>query len=69
VLNTPNLPAVVDGMRQVCAMASVLLGNVSVANGPTSTMAPAPTSAATRLNSMSGVTPLSIGVVILVFVF
>ncbi|KAF9529151.1 hypothetical protein CPB83DRAFT_853323 [Crepidotus variabilis] len=29
ILNTPNLPAVVDGMRKICALESTLLGNVS----------------------------------------
>ncbi|KAF5350701.1 hypothetical protein D9756_008751 [Leucocoprinus leucothites] len=44
VLNTPNLPAVVDGMRQVCALESTLLGNVSNVNGETTpSHAPAPT--------------------------
>ncbi|KAF8154207.1 hypothetical protein B0H34DRAFT_720852 [Crassisporium funariophilum] len=44
VLNTPNLPSIVDGMRKICALASTLLGNVSGVNGyitPTS-QAPVP---------------------------
>lgn len=39
VLNTKNLPAVVDGMRKICAIQSTLLGNVS----STSSVAPSPT--------------------------
>lgn len=42
VLNTPNLPAVVDGMRKVCAIESALLGNVSAVNGETTPGASAP---------------------------
>ncbi|EPQ55926.1 hypothetical protein GLOTRDRAFT_76143 [Gloeophyllum trabeum ATCC 11539] len=46
VLNTPDLPAVVSGMRNVCALESTLLGNVSNVDGETtpSSSAPAPTS-------------------------
>ncbi|KDQ55964.1 hypothetical protein JAAARDRAFT_36754 [Jaapia argillacea MUCL 33604] len=49
ILSTPNLPAVVSGMRQVCALESTLLGGVATADGevtPTSTGA-APTSTST----------------------
>jgi hypothetical protein len=42
VLNSPNLPAVVDGMRKVCGVASTLMGNVSAVDGE-STPAPVPT--------------------------
>ncbi|TFK48201.1 hypothetical protein OE88DRAFT_556213 [Heliocybe sulcata] len=48
VLNTPDLPSVVSGMRNVCALASTLLGNVSGVDGettPTSSSA-APTATA-----------------------
>lgn len=52
VLNTPNLPAVVDGMRKICALESTLLGNVSESNGevtPAGTTPPAtPTSGVTQ---------------------
>ena len=44
-LSTPDLPAVVDGMRKICGIASSLLGNVSAVDGevtPT-TAAPTPT--------------------------
>jgi len=57
VLNTPNLPAVVDGMRKVCAIASTLLGNVSVSNGD-ATPAPSP---AVKTNTAS---PLPIGALV-----
>ncbi|EKM78428.1 hypothetical protein AGABI1DRAFT_114712 [Agaricus bisporus var. burnettii JB137-S8] len=33
ILNTPDLPGVVEGMRNVCAVASSLLRNVSATNG------------------------------------
>ncbi|KAH9967772.1 hypothetical protein BGW80DRAFT_1340248 [Lactifluus volemus] len=35
VLNTPNLPSLVNSIRQVCAVASTLLGNVSNTDGET----------------------------------
>ncbi|KAF9458696.1 hypothetical protein BDZ94DRAFT_1200700 [Collybia nuda] len=47
VLNTPDLPAVVDGMRNICAIQSTLLGNVSESNGDVTPAAPMPTSRAT----------------------
>jgi len=46
-----DLPAIVDGMRKICAIASTLLGGAVTANGevtPTTSIAvPTPTSAAT----------------------
>ncbi|KII90081.1 hypothetical protein PLICRDRAFT_108554 [Plicaturopsis crispa FD-325 SS-3] len=42
VLQTPNLPAVVDGMRKICSIESSLLGGAATADGeatPTSTTA------------------------------
>ncbi|ETW84868.1 hypothetical protein HETIRDRAFT_247730, partial [Heterobasidion irregulare TC 32-1] len=36
VLDTPDLPSVVSGMRQVCSLASALLGNVSETDGEVS---------------------------------
>ena len=47
VLNTDDLPSVVSGMRQICALQSSLLGDVRSANGElsaTETAAPAATS-------------------------
>ncbi|KAL0952622.1 hypothetical protein HGRIS_006872 [Hohenbuehelia grisea] len=41
VLETPDLPAVVEGMRKVCGVASSILGNVSASNGEV-TPAPEP---------------------------
>ena len=41
LLNTTDAPAVVDGMRKVCALAGTLLGGVATADGevtPTSTI-------------------------------
>lgn len=48
VLDAPDLPSVVSGMRNICALASTLFGNVSgVDNETTSTTAsPAPTTSA-----------------------
>ncbi|KAK7688681.1 hypothetical protein QCA50_008219 [Cerrena zonata] len=47
VLNTPDLPGVVSGMRQICALESTLLGNVSVTdgevNGSSTVATPTPT--------------------------
>lgn len=34
---TTDLPAVVSGIRSICAVASTLFGNASVANNPSST--------------------------------
>lgn len=44
VLDTPDLPAVVNGIRQVCAFSSSILGNASNVDGETtpSTAAPSP---------------------------
>ena len=53
-LNSSDLPAVVDGMRKICALESTLLGGVATADGevtPTSSLA-----AATPTSS-SGVAP------------
>ncbi|TFK92175.1 hypothetical protein K466DRAFT_513991 [Polyporus arcularius HHB13444] len=48
-LNSQDLPAVVDGMRKICALESTLLGGVATADGevtPTSSLpVPTPTSA------------------------
>ncbi|KAF8644035.1 hypothetical protein AX16_008751 [Volvariella volvacea WC 439] len=43
VLETPDLPEVLEGMRRVCAIQSTLFGNVSGANGEV-TPSPTPTS-------------------------
>lgn len=50
LLNTPNAPAVVDGMRKVCALASTLLGGVAYTDGeatPTSSVYLPPSATAT----------------------
>jgi hypothetical protein len=47
VLNTPNLPTIVQDIRNVCGVESAILGNVSATDGyisSTTTNAPAPTS-------------------------
>jgi hypothetical protein len=41
LLNTTDVPAIVEGMRKVCALAGTLLGGVATADGevtPTSTI-------------------------------
>ncbi|KAF9031078.1 hypothetical protein BDZ89DRAFT_1037645 [Hymenopellis radicata] len=53
VLSTNDLPSVVAGMKQICALESTLLGNVASANGeiPTTTSAaPAATSSSAALS-------------------
>ncbi|KAF9054101.1 hypothetical protein BJ165DRAFT_1436047 [Panaeolus papilionaceus] len=51
VLNTPDLPAVVDGMRKICGLGGALLGNVSAANGyPTPSPSPTPSTALSTHN-------------------
>ncbi|TFK36586.1 hypothetical protein BDQ12DRAFT_633855 [Crucibulum laeve] len=47
VLNTPDLPGVVDGMRKICALQSTLLGNVSNSNGETTPGVSAPVTSST----------------------
>jgi len=63
LLNSKDLPSVVEGMRRICAMESVLLGNVSGANGyftstTSSTLVPTassmPISGAVPLNHHDG---------------
>jgi len=50
VINSNNLPGIIDGMRKICALQSTLLGNVSGANGYFTTTAPvpAPTASSSR---------------------
>ncbi|THV03514.1 hypothetical protein K435DRAFT_774907 [Dendrothele bispora CBS 962.96] len=46
VLDSPDLPSIVSGMRQVCALESTLLGGVASANGElpsTAVVSPTPT--------------------------
>ncbi len=45
VLNAPDLPSVVSGMRSICAIASTLLGGAASADGevPTSSSSAVPT--------------------------
>jgi hypothetical protein len=47
VIDSNNLPGVVEGMRKICALESTLLGNVSGVNGyfnsTTTTSVPTPT--------------------------
>ncbi|KAI9455765.1 hypothetical protein BJY52DRAFT_620131 [Lactarius psammicola] len=55
VLDTPDLPSLVNSIRQVCAFASSLLGNVSNSNGETT---PSPAgSAAAPTTTASGAPP------------
>jgi len=60
--NTQDLPSIISGMRQICALESSLLGNVSVTNGevtPTSSSPPpTPTSAASRHGVWGGIVTL-----------
>jgi len=56
LLDTPNAPSVVDGMRKVCALASTLLGGVAYTDGeatPTSSVY-LPPSAKASPNSVAG---------------
>ncbi|KAH9017715.1 hypothetical protein EDB85DRAFT_1874265 [Lactarius pseudohatsudake] len=55
VLDTPDLPSLVNSIRQVCAFASALLGNVSNSNGETTPTAAA--SATTPAATTSGAAP------------
>ncbi|TRM63250.1 hypothetical protein BD626DRAFT_431892 [Schizophyllum amplum] len=53
VLDAPDLPDVVDGMRKICALESTLLGNVSSTNNESIvTAAPSPTSNAAWTSSL-----------------
>ncbi|KAL1720294.1 hypothetical protein EV715DRAFT_250654 [Schizophyllum commune] len=56
VLDAPNLPDVVDGMRKVCALSSALLGNVSVTNNES-----VATSAPSATSNAASATPVGIG--------
>jgi len=65
VLNSPDLPSVVNGLRQVCAVASSIFGNVSDSNGETtpSNLAASPTptpSAGSRIITSQSKIPLSL---------
>ncbi|KAF5366734.1 hypothetical protein D9758_006564 [Tetrapyrgos nigripes] len=53
VLNAPDLNSVVSGMRQVCALASTLLGGVASTDGelPSTTASPTPTPTSTNAAS------------------
>ncbi|TCD67734.1 hypothetical protein EIP91_011976 [Steccherinum ochraceum] len=42
VLNTPDLPSILSGLRSICALESSLIGNVSNTNGETTPSAPTP---------------------------
>lgn len=55
VLDTPNLPNVVDGMRKICALESTLLGNVSETDGETTPTSSS--SAATATGSSNHASP------------
>lgn len=50
VIDSNNLPAILEGMRNICGLESTLLGNVSGANGyfnsTTTTSLPTPTASA-----------------------
>ena len=53
--NTEDLPGVIKGMRQVCALQSTLFGNVSYGNGEaTPSPSPSPTSGALALSAAYG---------------
>ena len=45
VLDTPDLPALVDDIRHICGLESALLGGAASANGelPSTTSSPTPT--------------------------
>lgn len=57
VLNSPDLPSVVTGMRQVCALSSTLLGGVASVNGELPSGTPSPTPTPPPSNAASGLSP------------
>ncbi|KZT21307.1 hypothetical protein NEOLEDRAFT_1139640 [Neolentinus lepideus HHB14362 ss-1] len=66
VLNDPDLPSAVSGMRNVCALASTLLGNVSGVDGETAPSSSAAAATATASSSTSLSVSLHNGNVLLV---
>ncbi|KAI0072305.1 hypothetical protein K474DRAFT_1605370 [Panus rudis PR-1116 ss-1] len=52
VLNTPDLPGIVNGMRQICAIESTLLGNVSVTDGEVTPSSSSPIATPTASTNM-----------------
>jgi len=59
-LNSQDLPAVVSGIRSICAIASTLVGNVSGADNettPTAGVAPTPTAADSAAHLLAIVSP------------
>jgi len=59
VLDTPNLPSLVNSIREVCAFASSILGNVSNSNGETTpTVTGTTTTTAATSTSTSGAAPI-----------
>lgn len=57
VLDTPNLPLLVNNIRQLCSFASSLLGNASNANGETTPSQSGPASSATGTSASSTAPP------------
>jgi len=55
VLDTPNLPSLVNNIRQLCASESSILGNASNSDGETT---PSPTQSATSSTGVSSAAPL-----------
>lgn len=73
VLDTPDLPSVLDGMRTICGMSSSILGNVSGANGeltsasstPTPTAVPSNSAVESYLVNLLYVLPIPLGLLVL----
>jgi len=55
VLDTPNLPSLVNNIRQICALESSILGNASNSDGETT---PSPTRSASSSTGVSSAAPL-----------
>ncbi|KAI0056649.1 hypothetical protein BV25DRAFT_1831970 [Artomyces pyxidatus] len=61
VLNAPNLPAVVSGVRQVCSFASSILGNASNVDNETTPSAGAAASATASASAGTRTSDISLG--------
>ncbi|CAL1698260.1 unnamed protein product [Somion occarium] len=70
VLNTPDLPGIVSGMRQICALESTLLGNVSETDGEVTpsagVIAPTPTPSLSGAELQFGLTGVHVLFVLVV---
>ncbi|SRR5260221_4485561 len=57
VLDTPDLPSLVDNIRQLCSFASALLGNVSNGDGETTPTQSGTAAGATGTSASSAAPP------------